>query len=170
MNQTVRLITALITGLTLLGFSCNRSLTTSDVILSEARLTAPDSEFSHTMMDEHYSGYATAHGTLITQSEPQLAANIKSYTELFFDNQDKVYLSNVSHYNCTTTLFGYDDLYAYTNVLCEDPDGSAFSIPFRFEYNSTDYSVVDFKMLGDDTPVGIIFPQSMAEAYDLLKI
>lgn len=170
MNQTVRLITALITGLTLLGFSCNRSLTTSDVILSEARLTAPDSEFSHTMMNPTFNGYASPQGTIVTQAESQLVANIKAYTEEFMNNQDKVYLSKTSHYDCTITLFGYDDLYAYTNVLCTDPGGSAFSIPFRFEYNSTDYAVLDFKMLGNDTPVGIIFPQSMAEAYYLLKI
>jgi len=152
----------------------------SDQAAMEIRRTAADSEISHTVQDPHFRGHTDISGRLVdltqvdsSQSDiakvsQQLQVNIQNYTEAFFNNQTKVYFNKVSHYKCTINLLGYDDVYAYTNVGCADPYGSAFSIPFRFEYNTTDYSIIDFKMLGDDTNPGILFPQPMVEAYDAL--
>lgn len=145
--------------------------------LTQTRQTAADSEISHTVQDTNFQGYADAAGTLVDLSnapslstaEQLLAANMTSYSETFFNNQDKVYSNKTSHYQCQVALLGHDDQYAYASVTCQDPGGSGFHIPFRFNYDSTSSTVSDFKEVGDDTAVGILFPKAMADAYNTLK-
>lgn len=83
---------------------------------------------------------------------------LRSHISTFMESKRSPYDLGHDNYHCSSTLYGYDDKYAYAQVYCsgfivsaknEVTQGTGFSSPIRFEYTLPDFKVINFKQPSD---------------------
>ncbi len=119
-------------------------------------------------------GFAQPVGTLRTTPQSEL----QSHVDDFMVTQGSEHDLGKENYQCSSTLYGYDDKYAYAWVYCsgftlktngELEQGTAISAPARLEYTDPHFQIVAFERPGDGgNPPTLkqLFPKEM---YDLAQ-
>jgi len=88
----------------------------------------------------------------------QIQEKINNFLEGHLNKSDLLLKQEKEHYHCSNYLYGYDNQYIYVWMYCgsyivqNGTDAarlSAFSTPMRFEYQSQNFQIVDYKEPGD---------------------
>lgn len=88
----------------------------------------------------------------------QIQEKVNSFLEGQLNKSDLLLKKEKEHYHCSNLLYGYDDQYIYVWMYCgsyivqntiDVARLTAFSIPMRFEYQSQNFQIVDYKQPGD---------------------
>lgn len=153
---------------------------------------APDAQASHMVYgydDLLYTGKGTLVNLLtlkagdldddvfraIEDKQMTLQTAATSYWQNFLGNEQEKYLPKKEQFFCSVSLLGYDDQYAYTKTLCQGysvnengviEQGTGQGDWIRFEYAPADLSIVDFKMIGNDTAPNRLIPDELLNDYN----
>lgn len=93
-----------------------------------------------------------------------------AYWQDFLQNEQAKYFGTKEQFFCDVTLLGYDDLYAYAKTLCQGytvnesgviEKGAGQGDWMRFEYSPPSLSIVDFKLVGNDTAPNRLIPDEL---------
>ncbi|GEM_PF-5097442 len=112
--------------------------------------------------------FAKPVGNLKIFENHELQSNINT----FMESQTSAYTLGKENYYCSNKLYGYDDKYAYAWVYCSGftikdngglEQGTAFSIPTRFEYINPHFEIFAFQQPRDgnfyDSSLSQLFPK-----------
>ena len=114
--------------------------------------------------------YAKPVGVLREEKNDRLQQNITSYMEA----HKSQYARGKDDYHCSTTLYGYDNKYAYAWVNCsgylenanhQREQGSGFGMPIRFEFASPDYKILSYKQPSDGSQYAQTIRQLFPEKF-----